>query len=91
MAVQDLNAIAFPVLSEAQIAQLGRYAGAPPKTFRAGETLFRCGDRDSRFFVIKSGEVEIVDDTGDEPKTIRVEGPGEFTGDVGHLTATRRW
>ena len=31
MAVQDLNAIAFPVLSEAQIAQLGRYAGAPPK------------------------------------------------------------
>ena len=86
MAVQDLNAIAFPVLSEAQIAQLGRYAGAPPKKFRAGETLFRCGDRDSKFFVIKSGEVEIVDDTGDEPKTIRVEGPGEFTGDVGHLT-----
>jgi len=27
MAVQDLNTIAFPTLSEAQIAQLGRYAG----------------------------------------------------------------
>src|ERR1700720_3612515 len=86
MAAQDLNAMAFPKLTEAQIAQLGRYAGAPPKKFRAGETLFRCGDRDSKFFVIKAGEVEIVDDTGDEPKTIRVEGPGEFTGDVGHLT-----
>jgi len=54
MAVQDLNAIAFPTLSEAQIARLGRYAGETPKTFRAGDALFRCGDRDSNFFVIKS-------------------------------------
>lgn len=86
MAVQDLNGIAFPTLSEAQIAQLGRYAGAPPKTFRAGDALFRCGDRDSNFFVIKSGEVELVDETGEKPKAIRVLGAGEFTGDVGHLT-----
>ena len=86
MAVQDLNAIAFPTLSEAQIARLGRYAGAPPKTFRAGDALFRCGDRDSNFFVIKSGEVELVDETGEKPKAIRVLGAGEFTGDVGHLT-----
>ena len=86
MAVQDLNAIAFPTLSEAQIALLGRYAGAPPKTFRAGDALFRCGDRDSNFFVIKSGEVELVDETGEKPKAIRVLGAGEFTGDVGHLT-----
>ena len=86
MAVQDLNAIAFPTLSEAQIARLGRYAGATPKTFRAGDALFRCGDRDSNFFVIKSGEVEVVDETGEKPKAIRVLGAGEFTGDVGHLT-----
>ncbi|MGH8623782.1 MAG: hypothetical protein ACREYC_00380 [Gammaproteobacteria bacterium] len=57
MAVQDLNAIAFPTLSEAQIARLGRYAGVPPKTFRADDALFRCGDRDSNFFVIKSVRV----------------------------------
>jgi thioredoxin reductase (NADPH) len=86
MAVQDLNAIAFPTLSEAQIAQLGRYAGASPKKLRSTEALFRCGDRDSNFFVIKSGEVELVDETGDKPKALRVLGPGEFTGDVGHLT-----
>ena len=56
--------------------------------FRAGEALFRGGDRDFKFFVIKSGELEIVDETGDQPKTIRVQGPGEFTGDVGHLTGS---
>src|SRR5712692_989 len=87
MAVErDLNTIAFPILSEEQIAQLGRYAGAPPKKLRAGEALFHAGDRDSKFFVVKSGKIDIVDVTGDQPKTVRVIGPGEFTGDVGHLT-----
>jgi thioredoxin reductase (NADPH) len=86
MAEQDLNAIAFPKLDDEQIAKLGLYAGAPPKKFRPGEALFRFGDRDSNFFVIKSGEVELVDETGEEPKALRVINAGEFTGDVGHLT-----
>src|SRR5437879_5177180 len=88
MAAQDLYAMAFPTLSEEQIAQLGRYTGAAPKKFRPGEALFRAGDREPKFFVIKSGELEIVDVTGDAPKTIRIQGPGEFTGDVGHLTGS---
>ena len=86
MAAQDLNAMAFPKLTEEQIRQLARYASASTKTFHAGEALFRAGDRDPKFFVIKSGELEIIDVTGDQPKTIRVQGPGDFTGDVGHLT-----
>jgi thioredoxin reductase (NADPH) len=88
MAAQDLNAMAFPKLTEEQIRQLARYAGASTKTFHAGEALFRAGDRDPKFFVIKSGELEIIDVTGDQPKTIRVQGPGDFTGDVGHLTGS---
>ncbi len=86
MAEQDLNAIAFPKLDEEQMAKLGRYAGESPKKFARGQALFRFGDRNSNFFVIKAGEVELVDNTGDEPKTVRVLGAGEFTGDVGHLT-----
>jgi len=80
--------MAFPTLTEEQITQLARYAGAPTKTFRAGEALFRAGDRDPKFYVIKSGELEIIDVTGDQPKTIRMQGPGDFTGDVGHLTGS---
>ncbi|MEY2495132.1 MAG: thioredoxin reductase [Verrucomicrobiota bacterium] len=82
----NLEAVAFPKLDDGQMAKLGRYAGVSPKKLRAGEALFQCGDRDSSFFVIKSGEVELVDDTGEKPKVVRVLGPGEFTGDVGHLT-----
>src|ERR1700731_3761973 len=88
MAEQDLNAIAVPKLDHEQIAKLGRYAGAPTKQVRTGDALFRTGDRDPKFFVIKSGEIELIDETGEKPKTIRVLGAGEFTGDVGHLTGS---
>src|SRR5437763_3963227 len=88
MAAQDLNAMAFPKLTEEQMTRLAHYADTSTKTFRAEEALFRAGDRDAMFFVIKSGELEIIDVNGDQPKTIRVQGPGEFTGDVGHLTGS---
>jgi thioredoxin reductase (NADPH) len=65
---------------------VGRCGGASLTRVTAGQTLFRAGDRDFKFFVIKSGEVEIVDPTGETPKTVTVHGPGEFTGDVAHLT-----
>jgi CRP/FNR family transcriptional regulator, cyclic AMP receptor protein len=34
-------------------------AGAPVRTFKAGEVIFREGDAAEEFFVIKSGRVEI--------------------------------
>ena len=86
MAEHDLQSVAFPKLNQGQIAELARYAGAPQRKFRAGEALFRCGDRDFKFFVIKSGEVEVLDESGDKPKTIVIHSPGSFTGDVNHLT-----
>src|SRR6266542_6046570 len=56
------------------------------KTCRDGQTLFSVGDRDFKFFIVKSGEVEIVDHSGDQPKTVTVHRKGQFTGDVSHLT-----
>jgi thioredoxin reductase (NADPH) len=82
----ELQAVAFPKLNEAQLEALGRCQKATLKQYRDGEKLFQVGDRDFKFFVIKSGHIEIVDDSGDTPKTIAVLGPGEFTGDVSHLT-----
>lgn len=86
MAAHDLNAIAFPILDEAQMARIAKYASGPPKKIQAGQALFHVGDRDVEFFVIKSGELEIVDESGDKPKTLMTVGAGQFTGDVGHLT-----
>jgi thioredoxin reductase (NADPH) len=86
MSENNLQSVAFPTLNESQIAELARYADATPKKLRAGEALFRCGDRNFKFFVIKSGQAEITDETGEKPRTVTIHGPGSFTGDVNHLT-----
>ena len=88
MAAHDLQAAAFPTLDSAQIASLERCSSVSRKTFRRGEALFRVGDREFKFFVVVSGEVEIVDESGDAPSVVTSHGPGQFTGDVSHLTGT---
>ena len=86
MAEHNLQSVAFPTLDETQIADLGRFTSATPKLYRDGETLFAVGDRDFKFHVIRSGEVEIIDYSGDEPKIVTVHRKGAFTGDISHLT-----
>jgi thioredoxin reductase (NADPH) len=86
MAESDLHAIAFPKFSETQLAALARCSLTKLRRFHAGEKLFASCDRDPRFFVVKSGEVEIVDESGETAKTVTVHHPGEFTGDVGQVT-----
>jgi len=84
MAEQDLNTIAFPTFGPAQMGKIERYTNGPPKKFKAGQALFRVGDRDAKFFMIKSDEVETVDESGDKPKTIMVvetSRPGVFAAD----------
>ncbi len=86
MAELDLQAAAFPRLTEAQLDGLSRCPLTRLRPFHAGEKLFAACDRDPRFFVVKSGEIEIVDESGDRPKVVTVHGPGQFTGDVGQVT-----
>ena len=88
MAEHDLRAVAFPTLNEAQIEKLGSCAGAFLKKYPDGQTLFKVGERDFKFFVVKCGEVEIIDESGDTPKTVTVHRPGEFTGEVAQLTGS---
>ena len=85
----ELHSAAFPKLDAGQIAKLGACAGAVLQRHADGQKLFEAGDRDFKFFVIKSGEIEIIDESGEAPETVVVLGPGEFTGDVAHLTGRR--
>jgi thioredoxin reductase (NADPH) len=82
----NLLSVAFPTLDETQIGQLARCTDAEPKLFLDGRTLFAVGDRNINFFIVKSGEVEIIDYSGDQPRTVTIHRPGEFTGDISHLT-----
>ncbi|HET6232129.1 MAG TPA: FAD-dependent oxidoreductase [Longimicrobiaceae bacterium] len=76
--------IAFPKLSERQIAQLLPVGCVHPVA--RGQVLWKEGDRGFGFYVVLSGRVEILDSSGDEPRRVVVHEPGEFTGDVDVLT-----
>src|ERR1700761_19597 len=88
MVEHTLHSIAFPVLTEDQIAQVANCTAVAPRKCRDGETLISVGERALKFFIVKSGHVDIVDESGDEPKTLVVHEKGNFTGDISHLTGT---
>jgi len=88
MVERTLHSSAFPVLDADQIAQVGNCIAIAPKHYRDGETLVTVGDRTFKFFIVISGEIAILDYSGDEPKTIATHAKGEFTGDISHLTGT---
>jgi len=79
---QDLHAVAFPKFDADQMAGLAECSLCRRKRYRDGDALFRAGERDPRFYVVVAGQIEIVDESGDAPKSIVVHGPRSFAGDV---------
>ena len=88
MEKHDLLSVAFPKLNEAEMASLGACPLTELRKYAAGEKLFQVGDCDCKFFVVKSGEIEIVDASGDPSHVIAVHKPGEFTGEIAQLTGS---
>jgi thioredoxin reductase (NADPH) len=76
--------VAFPTLGSEDLAALT--ARGHPRDVRAGEYLFKAGDRDFCFYVVLEGSIEILEQSDDEPRTVAVHQPGQFTGDVDMLT-----
>ncbi len=63
--------------------------------FGPGETIFRRGEEGRHMYVVDSGQVEIIDDSGDRELRLSVLGPEEIFGEMalfgGHVrSATAR-
>lgn len=86
MASPDLQAAAFPSLDESQVKSLAECTASEPERYHDGQALFRVGDRNAQFFVIKSGQIEIRDESGDSTKIVTIHARGEFTGDESLLS-----
>jgi thioredoxin reductase (NADPH) len=80
----DLNEVAFPKLSDEEIKRIEKCGCAELKRYNDGDSLIKAGERESKFQIINSGEVDIFDDS-DGRKMIATLSPGEFTGDVALL------
>jgi len=83
----DARTQAFPVLTSAQIDRirpLGRL-----RHVQLGEIVFEPNDTNVPFFVLLSGNMEIVQPAIDDERPIARHGPGEFTGEITMISGQR--
>jgi thioredoxin reductase (NADPH) len=74
----------FPTLTPAQIRRIAPHGHM--RAMQHGEVLVEQGDRNVPFFVVVSGEVEIVRPSGGVETLITIHRPGQFTGEVNNLS-----
>jgi thioredoxin reductase (NADPH) len=77
----------FPKLTSAQISRIAAHGHV--RSVQSGEVLIEQGDKSVPFFVVITGEVEIVRPCGVHETLVTVHGSGEFTGEVNMLSGRR--
>ena len=77
----------FPTLTPAQIRRISLHGHT--REMQRGQVLVEQGDRDVPFFVVVTGELEIVRPSGGVETLVTVFGPGQFSGEVGYLSGRR--
>ena len=77
----------FPKLTQAQISRIAAYGRT--RSVQTGDILIEQGDTSMPFFVVITGEVEIVRPFGAHETLITIHGNGQFTGDVNMLSGRR--
>ena len=83
----DARTQAFPVLTDAQINRIRPLGRVRP--VQSGEVLFEPGDTGVPFFVLLSGNMEIVQPSLEGERPITAHGPGEFTGEITMISGQR--
>ncbi|HJU35039.1 MAG TPA: FAD-dependent oxidoreductase [Nitrososphaera sp.] len=74
----------FPTLTPGQISRIALHGHM--RTIQSGDLLVEQGDLEIPFFVVISGEVEIVRPSGTGDTLVTVHGPGQFSGEVSMLS-----
>ena len=77
----------FPKLTPAQIRRIAERGHM--RAVKLGEVLVEQGDGNVPFFVVVSGQIEILRPSGAIETLITVHGSGEFTGEVNMLSGRR--
>jgi thioredoxin reductase (NADPH) len=77
----------FPVLTPSQINRIGAHGHI--RAVQTGDLLVEQGDTNVPFFVVMTGEIEIVRPFGAQETLVTVHGSGQFTGEVNTLSGRR--
>src|SRR5438067_10670440 len=77
----------FPTLTSAQVARI--WAHGRVRQMRPAEVLVGQGDSGVPFFLVKAGELEIVQSSGPTEILVTKHGPGQFTAEVNMMSGRR--
>ncbi len=77
----------FPRLTEEQIERVANLGTR--RKVAAGDVVFEVGDRDTAFFVVLAGELEILRPLVSGEERVVLHGRGEFTGEINMLSGRR--
>ncbi|MDB5212748.1 MAG: trxB 1 [Myxococcaceae bacterium] len=83
----DRAAQMFPTLTPAQVNRISRIGRR--RDVHAGEVLFDWGEQNTAFFVVLTGEMQVVRRIGEREEPVVVHQPGQFTGEINMLSARR--
>ena len=83
VAISWLSDLVLP-LQTVQL-NLGGGSGATHGHYEPGETVFNEGDTGDSLYMILSGRVEVLKRFGEEPRVVRMLGPGEYFGEMALL------
>ena len=77
----------FPTFTPAQLVRIAAHGRR--RQVQEGEVLFEAGDPAPSFFVVVSGQVEILRGSSGTEELVALHGPGQFTGEVNMLSGRR--
>jgi thioredoxin reductase (NADPH) len=83
----DARTQLFPLLSSTQIDRIRPFGRV--RSVHTGETLFEPDDTAVPFFVLLSGQMEIVQPALDGERLVTTHGPGGFTGEMTMISGQR--
>src|SRR5881396_3607401 len=77
----------FPILKPEQIERVAGHGRIHP--VQVGDVLVEAGAQNTRFFVVRTGRLEIVRPPGTDKQFVAALGPGQFTGETSMLAGRR--
>jgi thioredoxin reductase (NADPH) len=81
------EALMFPTLSPAHMARIATHGVVRP--IARGDVLIEAGDHTVPFFVVRTGQIEIIRPSGLGDTLVAVHGAGKFTGEANMILGRR--
>ena len=83
----ERSELAFPTLTPEQVARLESHGH--PRSVESGEILVEAGQQTSSFFLVRTGQIDVIQPGADGERVVASFRAGQFTGEINMLSGRR--